>query len=241
MAGRKEGLPSLASPATSNDLGGTMTTTPATTTTMMTDLTRRTATAAVAAGVLLFAGVAGELAASVQTEDGRITRPALAAAYTGTWVLGSAALVLALRGLQHLCPPDLSRGRRSGRTGYRLSLTGAGLLLAFGVVHLLTGAISGTPAEASFLLFALGLLLSVVGHALVGLHLRHTSELGRWWAALPVAAAGLLAGVMIPVDPWHDLGLFAFDAAWVGLGAYLLRDAVRRNGPALNQREDARS
>lgn len=201
---------------------------------------RRTGLAAVAAGVLLLAGVAGELAVSVQADDGAITRPWLSAAYTLTWVLGSAALVLALRGLRRLSPPDMSRGRRSGRTGYRLSITGAWLLVAFGVVHLVTGALSGTPSEASFLLFGLGLLLSVVGQLLIGLHLRRSAEVGRWWVVLPAAAAGLLAGVVIPVDPWHDLGLFAFDAAWVALGAHLLGTGLRRGGGHVEQQEQVR-
>ena len=181
-------------------------------TTTITGLDRRTGTASVAAGLLLFSGVAGELAVSGQADDGTLTRPWLASAYTATWVVGSAALVLALRGLRRLSPPDPSRRRRSGRTGYRLSLAGAGLLVAFGVVHLVTGAVTGAPAEASFLLFALGLVLSVVGQVLTGLHLRRTCRVGGWWVALPVAASGLLAGVLVPADPWHDLGLFAFDA-----------------------------
>lgn len=202
--------------------------------------TRRTGLAAVAAGILLFAGVAGELAVSAQADDGAITRPWLSAAYTLTWALGSAALVLALRGLRRLSPPDTSRWRRSGRVGYQLSVTGAWLLLAFGVVHLVTGALSGTPSEASFLLFALGLLLSVVGNVLVGLHLRRSAEVGRWWVALPVAAAGLLAGVVIPLDPWHDLGLFTFDAAWVALGAHLLRNGPRRDRAKFDQQEQVR-
>lgn len=188
-------------------------------------LSRRTGTAAVAAGLLLFLGVAGELVVRVQADDGSITRPWLAAGYTTTWVLGSAALVVALLGLRRLSPPDRSRRRRSGRTGYGLSVAGAGLLVGFGVVHLVTGAVSGVPYEGSFLLFALGLLLSVAGQLLLGLHLRRTRAVGRAWAALPAAAVGLLAGVLVPVDPWHDLGLFAFDVAWVGLGARLLRPA----------------
>lgn len=211
-----------------------------TTTTATTNVTRRTGLAAVAAGVLLLAGVAGEVAVSAQADDGAITRPWLSAAYTLTWALGSAALVLALHGLRRLSPPDTSRGRRSGRTGYRLSITGAWLLVAFGVVHLVTGALSGTPSEASFLLFALGLLLSVVGHVLVGLHLRRSAGSGRWWVVLPAAAVGLLAGVVIPVDPWHDLGLFAFDAAWVALGAHLLANGLPRDDAKVDQRERVR-
>jgi hypothetical protein len=39
--------------------------------------------------------------------------------------------------------------------------------------------------------------------------------------------------LLAEADPWHDLGLFAFDAAWiaVGLGLLTARPA-RRNLPA---------
>lgn len=187
-----------------------------------TEHVRSTAGAALAAGVLMFAGVAPELAIPVQESDGTVTRPALWALYVVLWTVGSAALIPALRGLRRLSGPDAVRRRRSGRAGYRISIAGAVLLVAFGAVMLVTGLVSGKPLEAAFLLFAVGLLLLVVGQVLVGLTLRRSGAVGAWWVALPVAALGILAGVAIPADPWHDLGLFTFDAAWAALGLHLL-------------------
>lgn len=186
------------------------------------DQVRRTGGAAIAAGALLFAGVAPELVVQAQEPDGTVTRPALWALYVILWTLGSAMLVLAVRGLRRLSGPDASRRRRSGRAGYRISIAGAVLLAAFGGVALVTGLVSGKPLEAAFLLFALGLLLLVVGQVLVGTTLRRSGAVGAWWVALPVASLGVLVGVAIPADPWHDLGLFTFDAAWAALGARLL-------------------
>lgn len=183
---------------------------------------RRTGLAATAAGALLFVSVAAELVWPAQQPDGSLTKPGLYFAYLTAWVVGAGALLLALRDVGNTpdgSPPDLRRG---GRIGRRLSLAGAALLLAFGVVSLASALATGAPAEASFLLFALGLLLTIVGQAMLALGLRRSRSLGGWWVALLVAAFGALVAVVAVADPWHDLGMFTFDAAWVALGAGLL-------------------
>lgn len=182
--------------------------------------TRRTGSAAVAAGALLFASVAAELVRPVQQPDGTVTDRAGFALYLGGWVLGAAALVVALSGLRCLGPLP-----RPGRIGGRICLTGAALLLAFGVVALATGLAGGSPLEASFLLFALGLLLLGIGAVPLALGLRRTGTLGGWWPAVLGVTAGALVALGTAADPWHDLGLFLFFAAWVGLGVGLLRVA----------------
>jgi hypothetical protein len=55
--------------------------------------------------------------------------------------------------------------------------------------------------------------------------------------ALWFGAAAALAAIVIPLDPWHDVALFAFDASWTGLGAVLLRSARR----TVDQPEPARA
>ena len=126
-------------------------------------------------------------------------------------------------------------GERRRVAGGRTSLVGAGLLCAFGLAVLVAGLVSGQPVEASFLLFALGLLLIAVGQTMLALAVRRTGALGRWWLALLVAAAGALAAVLVFSDPWHDLALFTFDAAWFALGAHVLRDS--RRGSGLGERD----
>ena len=181
---------------------------------------RRTGIAAVSAGVLLFGSVAGELVHQVQRPDGTVTEPVLFAVLLVAWIMGSAALVVAIAGISTATD---RRGERRRVAGRRTSLVGAGLLCAFGLAVLVAGLVSGQPVEASFLLFALGLLLTAVGHTMLALRRRRTGALGRWWPALLVAAGGALAAVLVFSDPWHDLALFTFDAAWVALGLRLLR------------------
>lgn len=181
---------------------------------------RRTGIAAVSAGALLFGSVAGELVHQVQRPDGTVTEPVLFAVLLSAWTLGVASLMVAIAGISAGTDQRDERRRVAGR---RTSLVGAGLLCAFGLAVLVAGLASGQPVEASFLLFALGLLLSAVGHTMLALGLRRTGALGRWWLAPLVAAGGALAAVLVFSDPWHDLALFTFDATWVALGVHLLR------------------
>jgi len=174
----------------------------------------RTGRAAVAAGVLLFASVAAELLRPVQTADGFLTDVAGFVVYLAAWTLGAGCLVVALSGLRD------ATSSRAGRVGRWISLAGAALFTAFGVVALGTAVLAGEPAEWSFLLFAVGLLLLVVGSVPFALGLRHALP-GRWVAVL-VAGAGAAVALLVEPDPWHDLGLFAFDGAWIALGLGLL-------------------
>jgi hypothetical protein len=56
----------------------------------------------------------------------------------------------------------------------------------------------------------------------LALGLRRAGGLGRWWIAVVVAGAGALLALGAGGDPWHDLGLFVFFAAWVALGLRLV-------------------
>jgi hypothetical protein len=178
----------------------------------------RTGVAAVAAGVLLSASVAAELVWTVQRPDGTVSNPWGFALYLVVWTAGALALVVALLGLGSGLAP-LSP---AGRVGRGIALTGAALLVGFGLVGLVTALTDGAPAEWSFLLFAVGLLLILVAAVPLALGLRRGDGLGRWWLTVLVAGAGALVALGAAADPWHDLGLFVFFGAWAALGLRLL-------------------
>lgn len=77
-------------------------------------------------------------------------------------------------------------------------------------------------------MFLLGFLLLIVGSVPLALGLRRSPAVGRWWAAVLVAGAGALIA-MGTLSPWHELGLFTFDAAWAVLGVRVL---TGRHAPA---------
>lgn len=182
---------------------------------------RRTGGAAVAGGLLLAASVAAELVHPVQEPDGTVVSPVPYAGYVTAWTLGAVALVVALLGLGAPALP------RAGRIGRGIAVAGAALLVAFGAVGLVTGISAGVPAEWSFLLFAVGLLLFLVAAVPLALGLRRAGRPALGRAAVLVAGAGVVLALGVEADPWHDLGLFVFCGAWVGLGVGLLRRTRR--------------
>jgi hypothetical protein len=110
-----------------------------------------------------------------------------------------------------------ARGR--GRIGIRLALAGFALLALFAIQVIAEQIRTGEIPE-NFILFALGFLLVTVGQLLFARDLRPT--IGRAWVLPLVAAAGLVVALTV-TDGIHDIGLFVFEAAWVGLGVALLR------------------
>jgi hypothetical protein len=198
---------------------------------------RRTGTASLAAGALLAVSVGAELLFHVQEPDGTVTRPALFAVYLTTWVAGSAALAVAAAGLR----ARAARAHPDGRAGRTTAcaVIGAGLLTAFGVVALVTGLVQGAPLEAAFLLFALGLLLLVIGQVALARRLRRADAGDRTWYLPLVAAVALLVGVMVPTDPWHDIGLLASFGAWVAMGVRLLHQPQWQEAPRVPARQGA--
>ena len=165
---------------------------------------------AVAGGLLLAGSVAAELVHPVQASDGAVLEPVPFAGYLLLWTAGAALLVPAAAALSRT-----SRGARIGRV---LAVAGAALLTAFGVVVLVTG-LADRPLEASFLAFALGLLLAAAGALTVGIAGRRP--------LLVVAGAGALVALLAPGDPWHDLGLITFCLAWAVDGVARLRSGDR--------------
>jgi hypothetical protein len=176
---------------------------------MALSLGSRSGVAAILAGVLIFAGQAGELAFA----------NALGSLWVSLFVLGTAALVVAIWGLG---------GRvstRSGRIGWRVCVAGVVLLGLFAVQAVITFALTG-DIPGNFILFGLGFLLLFVGHVLIATGLR--DALGRAWILPLVGAAGILVAITVDVDPIHDIGLFVFEGAWAALGVALLHTERQR-------------
>jgi hypothetical protein len=172
----------------------------------------RTGTAAILAGALIFAGQAGELLFGSPSDLVDAVFVTLAGA-------GIVALGVALWGLRGLIPP-----RGSGRVGVRVALTGVVLLGLFAVQAVVELVRTGEVPD-NFILFGVGFILLVVGHLLFARELR--PALGRAWLLPILAAAGAFVALAVEADPAHDIGLFAFEGAWVALGLALLRAASR--------------
>ena len=173
---------------------------------------RRTGAAALTAGVLMFLSVATELVWQVQRPDGTVSSTPGLVVYVLAFIVGAAALTIAVHGLGRVVTAS-----RAGRVGRRLSVAGAALLTIFAVLFLATAVLTGTPLEASFVLFLLGFLLLIAGSVPFALGLRRSGAVGRWWIAVLVAGAGALVALLAE-SAAHEVGLFTFDAAWAALG-----------------------
>ncbi len=168
----------------------------------------RTGVAAIIAGALIFAGQGGELVFG--SPSGLVD-----AVFVALWILGLAALGIALWGLR-----ELIAGTRLGRVGMRLALVGLGFLALFAVQVVVELIRTGDIPE-NFILFALGFLLVLLGQLLFARDLRPT--IGAGWMLPIVGVIGLVVGLAVDIDPIHDIGLFVFEGAWIGLGVALLR------------------
>jgi hypothetical protein len=192
--------------------------------------------AGVAAGPLLILSSGIQLIAHVQEPDGTVVAPVLFTALTALWAIGMICVAVIVRAVaaQHAAADrPLSR---AGRIGMRSVIAGCGLQVAFAVTAAVTAALNGKPLEAAFLLFALGFLAQIGGAVMLGGAVRRAGVLSGAAVPLWFGAAAAVAAIAVPLDPWHDVALFAFDASWIGLGAALLQ--ARRE--AVAQRERAR-
>ena len=183
---------------------------------------------AVAAGVLMAAGVAGEWVLSPQESDSTVVHRLVLALLLGVTTTGFGLLFLATRGLRS----ESTRQTRPARAGAFMSMTGAGLLTAFGVAYLTTALAMGTPFEPLFVVFALGMLLLSTGPVTWGLSLRRESPAPGVWQLLVASGVAAFAATAIPYDPWHDVSLTAMFAAWTALGVCLVRGASSVQRPS---------
>ena len=178
---------------------------------------RRTGVAAVLAGLLLFAGQAGEL---VFGSPSRVV-DVLFVVLGGGGIIALGIAVWGLRGLVS--------STRHGRVGWWLAIAGAGLLTLFAVQVAVSMVRTGEVPE-NFVLFLLGFLLLVVGQVLFARDLRQ--RVGWGWVMPLVAAAGLIVALTATdaLGPTHDIGLFVFEAAWMALGVALMWPATLNRG-----------
>ena len=180
--------------------------------------TDRLATFAIAGSLLLFGSVAAELIHPVQSPDGTTREPILHAIYLVAFIAGWVLIAAASAGLAS--SPATGGGSRAVRLGGWLSVGGA-LSFALSTAGVLLGVAFGLYLEVMFMLFLIAFALLISGQALLATG-RSLLPGGIGTAGLLVIAAlGLVLAVSTDADPFHDLGLFAFDAAWLGIGLRL--------------------
>lgn len=166
------------------------------------------------------ASVAGEWVLNPQRPDGSVVdRPTFALLLT----LGTLGFVLLCVAIGRLRRESGGRGRWA-RIGSALSFVGACLLALFAVLVLGAGLALGAPLGASFLAFALGLLLLSVGPVVWGLSLRGRSPAPGVWQVLVLSGVTAFAAVAVPLDPWHDVALITMFLAWSAVGVLVLRN-----------------
>jgi hypothetical protein len=183
-----------------------------------------TGAAAIAAGVLFFlSNLFGEFLLPAE-EDGEIVRLGLFLVYVAAYGLGALVLVFALHRVNRLYR---ARGEitRAGSIGLRVAAAGALLHVLFAAVYFGTAAATGEAAEAAFFLFALGFLLLIGGSLTAGVSLAQRRAQRGVAGLLLVAAASAILTIVTPA-PVHDVALFSFALAWVGIGLPLV--GVRR-------------
>lgn len=176
---------------------------------------------AVLAGALWAAGVGGEILVKPQDADGSVNDPLLFGLAAAAVLVGSAFLVHAFRRLHEAVQADGSGSRAAGIGGW-CSVVGAALLFIFSVVALVSGLGAGMVWEASFIAFALGMLLLLVGQTTLGLSMRRL-RLGAdgVWPLLVAAGGCIIVAIGVSADPWHDIGMFGLFGSWMLLGARL--------------------
>jgi hypothetical protein len=166
----------------------------------------------------MLVGVEGEWVLDSQPDDGTVTNVPVFALLVLTATIGFTLLLVAVHGLRADVPTT-----KPGRVGAAMSLLGAGLLVVFGSTALVTSLLAGSPLEASFLVFLLGMLLLSVGPLMWGLSLRRSEQAPGVWQLLALSGVAALAALALEADPWHDLGLVVMFAAWTAIGVLLLR------------------
>lgn len=189
----------------------------------------RTGAAAIAAGVLFaLSNLFGEYLLPAE-RDGDILRLGLFLVFVAAYGIGALALAYALRGLRLL---NRHRIGRAGSLGLRVATVGAALQVGFAALYFATAAATGDAADSAFFLFALGFLLLIIGCLMAGVSMMSMQVLRRTGLLLLLTAAAAIVIIVTPA-PVHDVGLFAYDAAWILIGLDQLR---RRHPPAPHDR-----
>lgn len=182
-------------------------------------LARRTGAAALAAGVLFLVSVGAELLQPVE-QDGRIVNLPLALVYLALYGAAMACLVVTLASLRSLHRAADRPLSRVGRVGVWTALAGSVLHTLFSI-QLIASAVNTRTLPEVWALFGLGFLLLVVGQPLLAAGVRRADLVAGAWVFPLLGLAGTIL-VFFNVDPIHDIGLFVFAAAWLGLGVRVL-------------------
>ena len=185
---------------------------------------QRTGRAAAASGVLMVAGVEGEWLFDPQRDDGTVTNMPVFALLLLTATTGFALLLMAVTDLR----AQTACSTWPARIGSLVTVGGAGLLVVFGLVALVTAMLSGSPLEASFIAFLLGMLLLAVGPVTWGLSLRRHPPTPGVWQLLVLSGIAAFGALAIEPDPWHDISLTVMFAAWSALGVLVLWQVDQR-------------
>ena len=197
---------------------------------MMTTM-KQTGRAAAASGILMLAGVEGEWVLNPQADDGTVSNLPVFALLLLLATTGFVLLLLAVRGLRMQTPRT-----RTTRAASLMSLVGAGLMVIFGLITLVSSILTGSPLEIAFLAFLIGMLLLAVGPITWALALRGHSPAPGARQMLLLSGTAAFAALAVEADPWHDLSLVTMFLAWTIFGILLLRVPA----PTSIRPEDAR-
>ena len=178
-----------------------------------------TGQAALAAGVLMTAGVEGEWLLNPQRDDGTVANLPAFALLLLMALAGFMLLLAAIRDLRRTVQPRT----RTSQTGATLTSAGAFLLAGFTASALVSAVLSGAPWEPTFIAFLIGVLMLAIGSVTWGLSLRRHPQASGVWQALIVSGVGAFAALAIEPDPWHDVGLVVMFASWSLIGALQIR------------------
>ena len=176
--------------------------------------------ASAASGILMLIGIEGEWLLDPQRDDGTVTNLPVFVVLLLTATTGFALLLVAVRGLYRHTPHT-----KPARLGALASTAGATLLVLFGLGSLAGALVTGSPIEAAFLAFLLGILLLAVGTLTWAVSLRRRPRTARVAQLLMLAGGAAGSALVLEADPWHDLALALMCAAWTTLGLHLLRAA----------------
>lgn len=183
-------------------------------------------------GVLFVLSFGPEAIGLVRAErGGQIVNFPLYAFFTGLMVVATVLLGVGLWRMRARAS-GIGRIGRAGLYVCIASVAGIGLT----ALTLFVSAVrTAQPPGYTFVFFALGLLLSVIGPVLLGTGLRHAGWLGPG-RFLPFAVAGGTVLALVPMDPWHDIGLLILGISWAGLGiSMLLHRAVEGERAAFSR------
>ena len=146
---------------------------------------------------------------------------AFAASQLVAWLL----LAGVCRDLAEVLPPS----NRKDRVGARLLVAGCGAQVLFAATYGVLELATGDP-EASFVLFALGFLLTTAGGLLRGVRLLRTgADVAAAGGLVAAAVLGFLA-IAVGSDPFHDIFLLTGYAAWAVVGLGVSRGVTARRG-----------